>query len=393
MNLHFRPTCLVPILLVVACAETAPPAPATPPAPPVVLAPTPPVPPAEPYVHVRIQPRVDPVKVVHVDIELDGPGLVGVFRMVRGAPDVLSQVTLSDAQGTIATTLAADGEGLTLSSARPASGVTRLSYDVTANTDSPFDPLAERVLDDRFIGGGEGLLFLPEGLDDETLPLELVIDGALLRAPNAASTWGLGAAHRAKGRPRSLRHLSFLAGSLGGAVFDTAGEHDEAAWLGYTAFDPRPAAAEIAQVRSAMVELFRDHEFHEEEQGALTSLFASGARPLGSYSTTVRSGGVLVELGPSEPWSAPLRLSIAQQVVRHWIGGQLWVGPHDGPHQAESYWFTEGVARFFVTRLLARLGLMRPDDVRDALVGEVSVILASHHKGESNVALAGRAMR
>ena len=69
----------------------------------------------------------------------------------------------------------------------------------------------------------------------------------------------------------------------------------------------------------------------------------------------------------------------------------LWVGPQDLAHRGESYWFTEGVARFFVTRLLARVGLVRPDEVRDALVGETSVILASHHKGESNEALAARA--
>ena len=94
----------------------------------------------------------------------------------------------------------------------------------------------------------------------QVVPLELLIDGGPLRVPNAATTWGLGASRRTKTRPRGLRYLTLVAGSLGGAVFDTAGEHDESAWLGYTAFDPRPPAAEIAAIRSAMAEIFRDRD-------------------------------------------------------------------------------------------------------------------------------------
>jgi hypothetical protein len=159
--------------------------------------------------------------------------------------------------------------------------------------------------------------------------------------------------------------------------------HDEAAWLGYTAFDPRPISAEVAGVRTAMAEFF-----HELDTSLASLLFVTQPRPLGSYSTTPRSHGLLVQLGPSEPWSAPLRISVAQQLVRPWLGGELWVGPHDGAHLAEGYWFSEGVTRLFVTRLLARIGVLRPDDVRDALVGETSAILASRYRARSNAELA-----
>jgi hypothetical protein len=378
---------IAPFLLVAACAETPPPAPVPPPAPPVVaVAPAAPSAPAEPYLRVRIEPRVDPAKVVHVELELVAGAPLGVFRMLLGSPEGLSHVALSDGAGPIDAKATVDDAGVVLAPARAPTGVIHLTYDVAANTDSPFDPFAERVLEDRFVGSGEGLLVLPDGLDDQPIPMELMMSGGPLRAPNAASTWGIGATHRTKGRPRGLRHLAFVIGSLGGAVFDTAGEHDEAAWLGYTAFDPRPASAEVAEVRSAMAELF-----HEHDELPWTLLFATQTRPIGSYSTTPRTGGVLLDLGPSEPWSAALRVSVAQQLVRPWLGGELWLGPRDAQHQAESYWFTEGVARFFVTRLLARIGLIRPDDVRDALTGESSVILTSHHRGETNAALAARA--
>jgi hypothetical protein len=337
-------------------------------------------------VRVRVQPRVDPSRSVHVEIELASNAPLGRFQLLRGTPEGLTHVALADAHGAIEGKVTADAEGIVLDPVRAPSGVVHLSYDVAANVDSPFDALAERVQDDRFVGSGEGLLLLPEGLDEEVLPIELLLDGGPLRAPNAASTWGLGALRRTNGRPRVLRHLAFVVGSLGGAVFDTAGEHDESAWLGYTAFDPRPAAAEVAQIRSAMAELFHDHE-----QGPEALLFVTQTRPLGSYSTTPRSGGVLVQLGPSEPWSAAMRVSIAQQLVRPWIGGQLWIGTRDVQKRAESYWFSEGVARFVVTRLLARLGLVKPDEVRDALAGETAVILSSHHRGETNAALATRA--
>jgi hypothetical protein len=306
-----------------------------------------------------------------------------VFRLTVGAPETLSHVALSDASGVIDTKLSADRGGVVLSPLRQPAGVTRLAYDVAANTESAWKPLATRVLDDRFVGSGESLLLLPDHGSDEAIPVEIGIDGSALRAPNAASTLGVGSVHRTKLRESALVGVTFVAGSMGAAVFDAIEGHDEAAWLGYTAFDPRPAAAEVAQVRTAMAELFK-----AQGPPPSTLLFVTQTRPLGSYTTTSRLGGALLQLGPSEPWSAPLRISIGQQLVRPWLGRELSIASRDAYHPAQSFWFTEGLARFFVTRLLARVGLIHPDDVRDALVGETSVILASGHQGKSNVVLA-----
>jgi hypothetical protein len=119
-----------------------------------------------------------------------------------------------------------------------------------------------------------------------------------------------------------------------------------------------------------------------------TVLFVAESRPLGSYATTPRAGGLLVQVGPSEPWSAPLRLSVGQQLVRPWLGGELWLGSQEPGHVAESYWFNEGVARFVVTHLLAKYGLLRPDEVRDVVTGETSAVLFSPYRGKSNSELA-----
>ena len=357
--------------------------------PTVAAAPPPPTPrlvPVDPYLRVGIQPRAEPgaaTKLVRVELELLVTAPPGLLRLPLGAPEGLKELVLSDAGGVIATSVARDGDGLVVTPARPPSGVTRLSYAIVANTEPIEKPLFPRVLDDRFLGAGESLVLLPEGMLDQSQPIELTIDGGPLNVPNAASSWGLGRMHRTTGRPRALQHVTFLAGAMGAAELDTSEGHDEVAWLGTSAFDPRPVAAEIAVTRTAMAELF-----HSPEPPRGTVLFVTHARPLGSYRTTPRAGGLLVQLGPSEPWGAALRISVAQQLVRPWLGGELWIGSQEPGHLAESYWFNEGVARFMVTQLLSSNGLLRPDDVRDTLTGETSVILSSAYRGKSNAEIA-----
>jgi len=110
---------------------------------------------------------------------------------------------------------------------------------------------------------------------------------------------------------RALQYASFLAGSLGGEVIDDpAAGHDEGAWLGYTAFDPRPVVAELSQIRSSMGELLKSRL-----DAPTTYLFVSQTRPIGSFTTSPRWSSVLVQVGPSEPWSGSLRLSMAQLVA------------------------------------------------------------------------------
>jgi predicted metalloprotease with PDZ domain len=121
-----------------------------------------------------------------------------------------------------------------------------------------------------------------------------------------------------------------------------------------------------------------------------TYLFLSQTRPIGSFTTTPRSGSVLVQVGPSEPWSAALKLSVAQQLARFWIGGETRIATEPG-HEAEGWWFSEGVARYFATKVLAHAGLLGPDDVRQAIAGELSVLATSPLRGKTNAELAALA--
>lgn len=90
-----------------------------------------------------------------------------------------------------------------------------------------------------------------------------------------------------------------------------------------------------------------------------------------------------MQVGPSEPWSAGLRLSVAQQLVRRWIGGSLVVS-----HQPDGWWFNEGVSRYVAMLDLAHIGLLTPDEVRDAIAGELSVLATSPHRTLDNAHLA-----
>jgi hypothetical protein len=180
-----------------------------------------------------------------------------------------------------------------------------------------------------------------------------------------------------------LRYASFVAGSLGVQVIDDPGAgHDEGAWLGYTDFDPRTTIAELARVRTALRELLKS----QDEAGVWTYLVVSQTRPIGWFRTTPRMGSVLLQVGPAEPWTASLRLSVAQQLARRWIGGELHVET-DAGHEAEGLWFGEGVSRYVAMLLLSRLGLLPPDDMRSAVAGELSVLATSPYRTLANAKL------
>jgi hypothetical protein len=339
-----------------------------------------------------LRPVALPSPLVHVELDLDPHDSfknddLTRWRLNSGAPDRVTRATARDGTGDIALETKTRGEGpaLDLILARAPSGPVHLAYDVLAGDDSADDPLGLLVLDDRFRGAGEKLLALPDAIEDRSLPVVIKIDGEPLRAEKTASSVGVGALRRATLRPRALRYASFIAGSLGAEVSDATEGHDEGAWLGYTAFDPRPAIAELAQMRTALAELFKAQNMLP---GApWTYLIMAQSRPMGSFTTTPRFESVLLQVGPSEPWSGPLRLSMAQQLTRPWIGDAVRFAAPVG-HEWELAWFNDGVARYVAMLLLARMGLLSPSDWRAAIVGELSVLATSPYASQGNAALA-----
>jgi hypothetical protein len=342
---------------------------------------------AGPALAVLLRPIATPNPIVHVEVDLDIPGaLLGTWRIARNTVASVSNVTARDGNGDIGVRVAAAPPAVNLVLARATKGAVHVAYDIRANEEAPDDPMGQLVLDDRFRGAGEGLVALPPSVEDTTMPAGLRIDGAALRASSAASSLGAGSVRQTKLRPRALRYASFIAGSLGAAVFDDpATGRDEAAWLGYTAFDPRPVAAELAQIRTSFGELFKSRD-----EPPWTYLFVSQSRPIGAFSTTARAASVLLQVGPSEPWSAGLRLSVAQQLAHRWIGGELRIATEPG-REAEGWWFTDGVARYVAMHLLTRLGLLPPIDVREAIAGELGALATSPYATRGNAELAALA--
>ena len=284
-------------------------------------------------------------------------------------------VRANDSRGPLE--LQATSSGLSLS--RDAVGDVHVEYDVASSGDAG----AVLVLSDRFAGAGEDLLLLPDGLDAVAVAATVTIDGDAIRAAKMASCLGVGATRTATRIGRFLRRCNFVAGSLGTAVFDAAEGHDEAAWLGYTAFDPRAVAGELAQVRTELGDFFRTgHDV------PMTYLLVAEARSTGDFRASARAESVFVRLGPSEAWGAPLRIAVAQQLMHAWIGGVLWVGPTDPEHEAESVWFVDGVARFLTTRLLRTYGLLDPAELTAEVVEEAAEQATSPFRGQSNAAVA-----
>lgn len=324
-----------------------------------------------------LRPVVVPSPAVHVEITLThADAASGAWHLLRGAATRVSRTSAHDDGGDIGVEVApaAAGSGVDLRLARAPHGMqVTVAYDVASGDDAPDDPLGLYVVDDRFRVAGEKLVALPAGAENARGSVLVRIDADALRAPAAASSFGVGGARKTTVPFRALRYASYVAGSLGVQVIDDpAAGHDEGAWLGYTAFDPRPTVAELAQVRTSLAEMFKT----QPDSTPWTYLFVSQTRPIGSFTTTPRWTSALVQVGPAEPWSAALRLSMAQQLARQWIGGILRIASEPG-HEGEGAWFSEGVSRYAGMVLLARLGLLAPNDVRDAVVGELSVVATS----------------
>ncbi len=357
---------IVGLALASACAPARAPAPTR--APPLV-APSPPNAPAPagpgPRLRLVLRPARDPSPHVHVEFFAEGAS-TRELRAAAGAPGAIEGLAVEDERGAIGVGAAeaAPGAGFAVRLERASAGPLRVRYDVRASADPHARPGEVVVAEDRFRADGEALLLFPAGFEALEADLSVTVEGEAIEAPEAASSLGVGRTRTRRGRAGALRRSSFLAGSLGKARFDDGFDRDESAWLGYTAFDPRPAVAEIAQVRTAMRELWQGGG--EAEHGLF---FVSTRRPPGSYALAGRASSLVAYLGPSEPWSAALRLGIAQHLMRPWVGGELALRRPEGPAGPEASWLSEGLARYLAARVLSRLGLLAPGDVQGFVNG------------------------
>jgi hypothetical protein len=321
---------------------------------------------------------------------------VAVEMVAEGDPAKLMAWSVSEPYGTFKLTSARDDGGAltptvnvdkaTITLEKPPRGALHLAYTIAVKPGLPNQVLPVNLDPNHFEGAGEALLALPAALDNQLIATSI----HLLRDPDrfesgtrGASSFGFGNDREVTAHGRDLRFATYLVGTIGHALFDTREGHDEAAWLGYTAFDPRPISADVAAFRTAIRELF-----HESDGAPLTLLIVADGRTPGSFRVTRRASSILAHVGSGEPWTGPVRIAVATEVIHGWIGTRLWIGPDDPAHEAEAYWFTEGVARDLARDLLFRFGLITTTELLDEMHGLAGVLATSPRRKEGNAALA-----
>jgi len=260
-----------------------------------------------------------------------------------------------------------------------------LTYRVNA---APFavgaDPSNVSMDETRLVASGERLLALPEQWGDRPVSVSMSFDSSAFGPESrAASSFGVGRHVRFEASAAALRRATFIAGPMGHAVLDGPEGRDEGAWLGYTAFDPRAAIAEVAGFRSAARELFG-----ERAQLPFTFLLVADSRPAGEFDVARRTTSVLVRVGLSQSYNGPLRVSVAQQVLREWIGATLYVG--DPAKPGEARWFTQGFSRYVARELQFRFGLMTPAEYLAEVEALERIVATSPGEKSTNADLAAR---
>jgi predicted metalloprotease with PDZ domain len=338
---------------------------------------------------ITLRPESSPRGLVRVTVAArpDEAGL-GTWQS-PGAIDFIDKPTASDEAGRpIEVTVEASGGGgggtrVTLAQRPPSA--TWLTYTVRAELPAYPDPPAVTIDPDRFEAAGESLLLLPSTFEERSLRASLRIETdeiGTAELTGAASSFGLGQKVQTTARGGDLRDAFFLAGLIGRATFLAPEGHDDAAWLGYTAFDPRPVVADMAGFRTALRQLFGAPDAEK-----VTFLFLSDTRPEGTFVVSRRPRSVIARVGVQERWGAPLRIAVAVAVVHGWIGSRLWIGPSDPAHEAEAYWFTEGVSRHLARDLLFRFGLISAAEMALEVEGLASVLATSPLAALPNVEL------
>lgn len=274
-----------------------------------------------------------------------------------------------------------------LSIPRVQSTTVRVRYVVTESSAPPGALPTLEVTPDRFQASGDSILMMPCSFDSHSITANLRFDLEAIQIHDrkgGASSFGPGD-RTVSTSPRELRVSTFAAGAIGTALFDAVEGRDEAAWFGFTTFDPRPIAADIAALRTAITKSLGPPSFEAESQ-----LFITDARAPGEFRVRRRGRGVTAHVGAGQPWSSDLRIAVAAAVVHSWIGTQVWIGPSQ-EKQGEGYWFSEGLTRHLARDLLFRYGWITPEEMAGEVHGLMTTLATSPLRDQTNAQLASRA--
>lgn len=298
------------------------------------------------------------------------------------AQEDLADLKASDAQGALETSTSVEGDVLRVRTARVPAPPLHVSYSVAARPFSS-DPFDTALDPNRMRITGERTLLLPSRFEQTPLPVQLTLSARGLADPlRAGSCFGAGTERELELTMTGLRRCTFVAGPAGEARLEGPEGHDEAVWLGYTAFDPRLVAAETAAFRTSVRQYFKDRT-----QQPFTLLMVADSRKPGDFDVARRTASVLLHVGIQQTYDGPLRLAVNHQILKEWLGSKLAIGK-DG----DGVWFSAGVTRYLARELSFRFGLLTPDEYLAEVQRLLAVVTTSPLKGLSNQALGQRVL-
>jgi hypothetical protein len=290
------------------------------------------------------------------ELRLEGPLAEASSLRFQPAHDArLEAITARDASGDIALRRVVEGTATKLELGRRAAGWLEVRYTLVFGTSTDgYAPFAEPI---ELRSGGEDLLVLPD--TDARFPVEI----HLATGGGGASSFALGADHKANARPSELRGAYFLSGDVGTSTFHTSFGDDFAAWIGVTAFDPRWVSAETAGVRSAV----DAYVGRTPDPGAppVSILFTATRREDPPIAVSFRTHGLAVSADRSAEWTPAVRILVAQALMQRYVGGFLWVGDRNA--EASGYFFSEGFSRAIAREILFDGGALPAADRADEL--------------------------
>jgi hypothetical protein len=271
------------------------------------------------------------------------------------APGSVRGASASDASGAIDVAVDEAGGAARLRLARAPNGALAVHYKVAATGLTRGSGLAPEIDGEAFRARGRAVLALPPAL--EHAPFDAEVRITPYGEAHAASSFGLGTKRAFRSTGALLRDALYLAaGQLGEARFDAPEGRDEAAWSGYTAFDPRPISADIAAFRTAARQELK------VPGGELATFLVVVDDDRTTFVSSRAATAVFLRVGLRDPWGGAMRIAVASEVLKRWIGGEVALAGADPARAAEGTWFNEGVARALARSMLLRFGQITPGE-------------------------------
>lgn len=346
----------------------------------------------KPALQISVAPNIEAATIsITLSLKTDLAEKVPSFSVKAPDATAMKLSSASDAKGKLEWREERMGEKTKWTPSRPIAG----SLDITFTAQTRIDEgrLPWVLVDpDRLEFMGDALV-LPDIDENQKITIGLKVDLSIYGTDGekgtfvsgGASSYGIGSSREVNTSMRELRNAAFAAGRMGTAVFEAQEGHDEAAWFGYTAFDPRPVSADTAAFRTAAAEFFGERNTTPQ-----TLLIVPVPGPSGAFVASRKTQSVLLHVAVADTWSAPLRIATAVETLHAWIGERLWIGPEEPSRVNEGVWFSDGFARYLARDLLFRFGLVTPLELAAEVNSLESVLAMSPFANESNAALAGR---